>query len=76
MHVCYTYCRCGVTTIDQELGEPAKSNEPLDTLNTYRRYEQVYGERDHRYTTGPLFGSNFSVLVPGKIKLGDSIYVA
>lgn len=67
--------RCPVTTVDQDLGERPKNNEPLDTLNTYRRYEHVYGKRDSRYV-GPLFGANFAVLTPGKIKTGDTIYIA
>lgn len=71
-----TIIRCPVTTIDQDLGEAPKSNEPLDTLNTYRRYEQVYSERDSRYSTGPLFGANYAVVRPGVIKAGDTVYTA
>ncbi len=66
--------RCAITTVDQERGEPPKNNEPLKTLNTYRRYEQVYGEPNQKYTTGPLFGANYSVVNPGIIKLGDTVY--
>ena len=65
-----------MTTIDQDQGKPPKSNEPLDTLNTYRRYEQIYNEYSKRYTTGPLFGSNFAIVKPGPIKLGDTVYTA
>ena len=66
--------RCKTTTVNQELGEVSGSNEPLKTLNTYRTYEQVYGKYDKNYTSGPLFGSNFAVVNPGPIRIGDTVF--
>lgn len=66
--------RCKITTIDQHTGDTASNNEPFRTLSSYRMYEQLYENKDKRFNA-PLFGSNYSVLKPGKISVGDNVYI-
>ena len=35
----------------------------------------MYGVKDDRYASGPLFGSCYSVVQPGAINVGDQIYI-
>lgn len=65
-----------MTTIDQELGERSSTEEPLQTLRTYRNYDKVYGVHDSRYTGGgPLFGADYGIIRTGNIKVGDEVFV-
>ena len=44
----------------------------------YRLHKIVYNrtetDRDKRYGAAPLFGYNYSVLTPGEISVGDTVY--
>lgn len=55
--------RCPVTTVDQDAGEK-RGNEPLTSLNTYKRWDK---------TSEVLFGENILPLRNGLIRVGDEI---
>ena len=65
--------RCKMTTVDQEAGE-FTGPEPIKTLKTYRMHKDVYGKADSRFAT-PLFGSNYAVIKPGRISVGDNVWI-
>lgn len=54
--------RCTVPLVDQETGRRA-GPEPIRTLADYRRHDG-----------GVVFGSNYRVLNPGKIAVGDEVH--
>ncbi|MFE1175145.1 MOSC domain-containing protein [Streptomyces sp. NPDC058773] len=56
--------RCAVTLVDQRTGDKA-GPEPLRTLAAYRRVPEG----------GVAFGAKFSVVVPGKVSVGDAFEV-
>lgn len=56
--------RCSVPTVDQSTGEVSADQEPLRTLNTYRRQAK-----------GVMFGMNLVVETPGKIMVGDTVEI-
>lgn len=66
--------RCKMTTVDQEKGYFTGA-EPLQTLRKYRLHETVYKcKREARYDSSPLFGYHFTVIQPGVLKKGDTVY--
>jgi uncharacterized protein YcbX len=70
--------RCVVTTIDQSLGRSG-GKEPLKTLATFRRAEQVHPERFSEYGFGKndvLFGQNLVARAAGgELNVGDDVEV-
>ena len=62
-----------MTCVDQESGEKT-SDEPIATLRKYRMYEHIYGNSDSRLKA-PLFGTNYGVIQPGPVKVGDTVYL-
>ena len=58
--------RCAVPTVDQATGRKS-GPEPTRTLATYRREPELGG--------GVSFGSKYAVLTPGRIAVGDEVFV-
>lgn len=56
--------RCAVTLVEQEVGA-RRGPDPLRTLAGYRRAA----------SGGVVFGAKFSVLRPGKLSVGDEVFV-
>ena len=62
-----TYCeRCSITCTDQETGE--RSNEPLNTLKTYRH-------RENGYAGGVMFGAYMGVKGSTTLRVGDALSI-
>ncbi|XP_033618154.1 mitochondrial amidoxime-reducing component 1 [Fukomys damarensis] len=63
--------RCVLTTVDPDTGIMNRK-EPLETLRSYRQCDpseqKLYGKL-------PLFGQYFALESPGKIRLGDAVYL-
>jgi len=59
--------RCVLTNIDPVSGERHPKMEPLNTLKSYRAFENI--------APGPWFGIHLGIRSNGKVKLGDDVYV-
>lgn len=59
--------RCILTNIDPESGERNPKMEPLNTLKSFRTFEEI--------ATNPWFGIHLGIRADGKVKLGDDVYV-
>ncbi|KAF5274880.1 hypothetical protein FQA39_LY07062 [Lamprigera yunnana] len=65
--------RCVLTTVNPETGIKSAVNEPLKTLRTYRQLKNVKNISLDGNT--PLMGINLGLQTPGKINVGDVVYV-
>ncbi len=57
------------TTVNEQTGKRHPKFEPFRTLKTYRPITEFYGLR-------PCFGVWYKVIKPGRVSLGDTIWLA
>ena len=74
----FAYCkvcpRCEFICVDPEMGDKHPNNEPLKTLMKYRY--ALNPEEKKLYGSNPFLGVNLSVEVPGKVNVGDRVFVS
>nr|XP_031545978.1 mitochondrial amidoxime-reducing component 1 isoform X2 [Vicugna pacos] len=63
--------RCILTTVDPDTGIMSRK-EPLETLKSYRLCDP---SEQKLYGKSPLFGQYFVLENPGKIQVGDPVYL-
>uniref|UniRef100_A0A8D2DBW0 Mitochondrial amidoxime reducing component 1 n=1 Tax=Sciurus vulgaris TaxID=55149 RepID=A0A8D2DBW0_SCIVU len=63
--------RCILTTVDPDTGIMSRK-EPLETLKSYRLCDP---SEQKLYGKSPLFGQYFVLDNPGKVKVGDPVYL-
>lgn len=62
--------RCISTLVDPVAGTRDPQQQPLKTLNTFRKFEKIA-------TNGPVFGIHLALRgYPGSVKMGDEVFVA
>merc|ERR1711971_981315 len=66
--------RCEFICVDPEMGDKHPNNEPLKTLIKYRY--ALNTEEKKFYGSNPFLGVNLSVEVPGKVNVGDRVFVS
>jgi len=66
--------RCEFICVDPEMGDKHPNNEPLKTLMKYRF--ALNPEEKKFYGSNPFLGVNLSVEVPGKVNVGDRVFVS
>lgn len=59
--------RCIFTTIDPETGVKDPLEEPLKTLQTYRKFPGL--------GSSPVMGVHLGVISAGNVKVGDTVYI-
>ncbi|KAI6174555.1 MOSC domain-containing protein [Aphelenchoides bicaudatus] len=70
---CFRPCaRCVLTTVDPNEGTLSKEMQPLKKLREYRLAPGRVGDV---FKQSPLFGVHLALRRPGRVRLGDTVYV-
>jgi uncharacterized protein YcbX len=72
--VCYKPCtRCVLTTVDPDAGKKNENMQPLKKLREYRLAPE--GKLRDLYRDSPVFGVNMAISKPGRIRVGDKVFI-
>ena len=72
-HISQVCPRCEFICVDPEMGDKHPNNEPLKTLMKYRF--ALNPEEKAFYGSNPFLGINLSVEIPGRVNIGDKVFV-
>ena len=64
-----------MTTIDPETCERDRENEPLKSLKRFRQAAGRDRELLDMYKTEPMVGMNTVLIRPGRISVGDDVFL-
>ncbi|KAL3099186.1 hypothetical protein niasHS_000794 [Heterodera schachtii] len=71
--VCYKPCtRCVMTTIDPDSG---RKNEKMEPIKELRKYRLAPGKLYEVFKESPIFGVNMAIVKPGRIQVGDTVWI-